>query len=41
MILIKRAKVYAPQYLGVKDVLVCADRIEAVENQIDCNLPCC
>lgn len=41
MLLIKNAKVYAPEYLGKKDVLVCGGKIEAIENQIDSNLPNC
>lgn len=41
MILLKNASVYAPEYLGVKDVLVCGDKIEAIEDHIDENLPGC
>ena len=41
MILIKNAKVYAPQYLGVKDILVSGSVIEAVEDSIELDLPCC
>lgn len=41
MILIKQTDVYAPQYLGVKDVLVCGGRIEAVEDSIEPNLLSC
>ena len=41
MILIKNAHVYAPDDLGVKDVLVCGSQIEAVEENIDLNFPSC
>ena len=41
MILIKNAKVYAPQYLGIKDVLVSGSTIEAVEDSIELDLPFC
>ena len=34
MLLIRQAAVYAPEYLGVRDVLVCGGVIEAVEEQI-------
>ena len=30
MILIKNADVYAPEHLGIKDVLICGAQIEAV-----------
>ncbi len=30
MILIKKADVYAPEHLGIRDVLVCGERIEAI-----------
>jgi len=39
MILIKNAEVYAPQYLGRKDVLLSYDRILQIDDQIDCTLP--
>ncbi len=41
MILIKQASVYAPEYLGVKDVLLCAGKIEAIEDNMEPNLPNC
>lgn len=41
MFLIKQAAVYAPDNLGVKDVLVCGNRIEAIEEEIDLPLSCC
>lgn len=41
MILIKQAKVYAPEYLGVKDVLVCGGKIEAIADEIELQLSCC
>lgn len=41
MFLIKQAAVYAPEYLGVKDVLVCGNRIEAIEDEINPSLSCC
>lgn len=41
MILIKQVKVYAPQSLGIKDVLVCGEQIEAVENHISLSSPFC
>ena len=41
MLLIKQAEVYAPEYLGVRDVLVCGGVIEAVEEHIEAELPIC
>ena len=41
MLLIRQAAVYAPEYLGVRDVLVCGGVIEAVEEQIEGELPFC
>ncbi len=35
MILIKQAEIYAPEYLGIKDVLVAAGQIIAIENNIE------
>lgn len=35
MLLIKNAEVYAPEYLGRKDVLICNEKIECVEDSID------
>ena len=34
MLLIKNAEVYAPEHLGRKDVLVCNEKIECVEDSI-------
>jgi beta-aspartyl-dipeptidase (metallo-type) len=34
MLLFKKSDVYAPEYLGRKDVLVCAGKIIAIENDI-------
>ena len=39
MILIKNAEVYAPEYLGKKDILLSYDRILQVDDHIDCSLP--
>lgn len=42
MILLKQAKVYTPEYLGIKDVLVCGPKIEAIEDCISAEgLPSC
>ena len=41
MLLIKQVGVYAPEYLGIKDVLVCGEKIEAIEDHIDLELPFC
>ena len=41
MFLIKQAAVYAPEYLGVRDVLVCRNQIEAIEEEINLPLSCC
>ena len=35
MFLIKNAEVYAPEYMGRKDVLVCNERIECIQDSID------
>ena len=35
MKLIKNAHVYAPEDLGVQDILICSDRILAVRDHID------
>lgn len=41
MLLIKNANVYAPDFLGKKDVLVCGERIEYIADTIDIpNIPC-
>lgn len=34
MILIKNAQVYAPEYLGKKDILICSDKIEKIADTI-------
>ena len=34
MILLKQADVYAPEHLGIKDVLVCGGKIEAVGDNL-------
>ena len=31
MLLIKNAKVYAPEYVGKKDLLVCGGKIECID----------
>ncbi|MGV8981451.1 beta-aspartyl-peptidase [Clostridium sp.] len=33
--LIKGGKVYAPQYIGKKDILICGDKIELIEDSIN------
>ncbi len=33
--LIKGGKVYSPQYIGKKDILICGDRIELIEDSIN------
>ena len=35
MLLIKHADVYMPEHLGVRDVLICADKIEAIAEGIE------
>lgn len=35
MLIIKNAKVYSPEYLGVKDILTAGGKILAIEDQID------
>lgn len=40
MIVIRQADVYGPEYLGVKDVLVCAGRIEAVSGRLEAGEGC-
>ncbi|MCI6466234.1 MAG: beta-aspartyl-peptidase [Faecalicatena sp.] len=35
MLLIKNAEVYAPEYVGRKDVLVCGEKIECIADEID------
>lgn len=34
MLLVKNAEVYAPEYLGKKDVLICGRRIEQIQDTI-------
>lgn len=38
--LIKGAKVYTPDYIGKKDVLIAGNKIAAIEDEINVNLPC-
>ncbi len=41
MLLIKNAQVYAPEYLGKKDVLVCGEKIEYIADKIEIpQIPC-
>ena len=35
MLLIKNAKVYAPEDVGKKDLLVCGEKIEYMEDKIE------
>lgn len=35
VILIKGGKVYSPQYIGVKDILICGGKIELIEDDIN------
>ncbi len=39
MKLIKNAKLYTPKYIGVKDILIGAEKILLIEDKIDLNLP--
>ena len=41
MLLIKKAEVYAPEYIGRKDVLVCGEKIECIADEIDRPLADC
>mgnify|MGYP002519766300 CR=1 FL=1 len=34
--LIKNAEVFAPESLGIKDILLCNDKIIAIDEHIDC-----
>ena len=34
MLLVKNAKVYAPEYLGVKDILIAGGRIERIADHL-------
>ncbi len=36
--LIKGAKVYSPTYEGIKDILICGDKIASIEEHIDVNI---
>ena len=40
MILLKQADVYAPEHLGIKDVLVCGGKIEAVGDNLEGGTSC-
>lgn len=40
MIVIRQADVYGPEHLGVKDVLVCAGRIEAIGDHLEVGSGC-
>ena len=40
MILLKQADVYAPEHLGIKDVLVCGGKIEAVGDNLEGGTGC-
>lgn len=41
MLIIKNVAVYAPSYLGIKDILICHDKIEWIGESIhDCSFPC-
>lgn len=40
MILLRQADVYAPEHLGVKDVLVCAGSIEAIDDHLEMGKGC-
>ncbi|MGN1267285.1 MAG: beta-aspartyl-peptidase, partial [Dorea sp.] len=40
MILIKNAEIYTPEFEGKKDVLICGERIECIEDSIQ-NIPDC
>ena len=37
MILIKEADIYAPEHLGIRDVLICGERVEAVGENLPGN----
>ena len=34
MLLVKNAEVYAPEYLGKKDLLICGGKIECIQDSI-------
>lgn len=36
MILIKNVEVYAPEYLGIKDILISGRKVEKIMENIDC-----
>ncbi|MFK0571195.1 hypothetical protein [Endozoicomonas sp.] len=38
-LLLKNAELYSPEYLGKKDILVCAGKIVAIEDKVDQVLP--
>lgn len=41
MLLIKNIKIYAPEYLGTQDILICGEKIEAIDSNIDINYAPC
>lgn len=41
MLLIRQAQVYAPAYLGIKDVLICGSQIEEIADHIELDSPTC
>ena len=36
---IRKAKVYGPEFLGTKDVLILGDKIAAIEDEIKIDIP--
>ena len=34
MLLVKNAEIYAPEYLGKKDLLICGGKIECIQDSI-------
>ena len=34
MLLVKNAAIYAPEYLGKKDLLICGGKIECIQDSI-------
>ena len=41
MILLKNASVYAPEFLGKKDILICQGKIEAIEDELSLSANLC
>lgn len=41
MILIKNATIYAPEPLGIKDLLICGNTVETVDSRISASFPSC